>query len=211
MASWTPPAAQTFDMLPIAARDPCLPPGPWVVESAGIELAMDPGPLATTEVEPNAAPEPDPEADLNTPARPALALKEINAAIETPKFARELSQLRRRYEVIAAGSWHQPVPPREAPQPLLLQVGAMEAERVHRLEGLISVTRGRYVHFHVLLRFRLLDGGTALLAEQRRMRTDEPHYLDHPALGILVRVDPLIPHDALLALFDEFHESRDKP
>ena len=227
MASWTPPAAQTFDMLPIEARDPCLPPDPWVMESAGIELAMDPGPLATQEVEPDAAPEPDTEADLNTPARPALTLEEINTAIadyendllrssyvwrrETPKFAGELSQLRRRYEVIAAGSWHQPVPPREAPQPLLLQVGAMEAERAHRLEGLLSVTRGRYVHFHVLLRFRLQDGGTALLAEQRRMRTDEPHYLDHPALGILVRVDPLIPPDALLALFDEFHESRDKP
>ena len=130
---------------------------------------------------------------------------------ETPKFARELAQLKRRYEIIAAGSWHQPVPPREAPQPLLLQVGARDAERVYPVEGLIGVTRGRYIHFHVLLHYRLQDGGTALLSEQRRMRTDEPHYLDHPALGILVRVDPLIPPDALLAMFDELEESRDKP
>lgn len=226
-ASWTPPASRTFDMLPVAVRDPCLPPDPWVVESAGIELAMDPGPVAIPEVEPDAGPEPDTEADLNTPARPALTLEEVTTAIaehedellrssyvwrrETPKFAPELAQLRRRYEIIAAGSWHQPVPPREAPQPLLLQVGAIEAERVHPLEGLISVTRGRYVHFHVLLRLRLEGGGTALMSEQRRMRTDEPHYLDHPALGILVRVDPLTPPDALLALFGELQESRDEP
>ena len=227
-ASWTPPASQTFDMLPVAARDPCLPPDPWLVESAGIELAMDPGPIATAEAEPDDVPEPDTEAsDPDTTARPALTLEEVTTAIteyegellrssyvwrrETPRFARELSQLRRRYEVIAAGSWHQPVPPRDAPQPLLLQVGAMDVERGYPLEGLISVTLGRYVHFQALLRFRLQDGGTALLSEQRRMRTDEPHYLDHPALGILVRVDPLTPPDALRGMFDEFQESRDKP
>lgn len=226
-ASWTPPASRTFDVLPVAVRDPCLPPDSWVVESAGIELAMDPGPMANPGVEPDDATAPDTEADPDTPARPALTLEEVTTAItehedellrssyvwrrKTPKFARELAQLERRYEVIAAGSWHQPVPPREAPQPLLLQVGAMATERVYPLEGLIGVTLGRYVHFRALLRFRLQDGRTALLSEQRRMRTDEPHYLDHPALGILVRVDPLTPPDALLALFGELQKSRDKP
>ena len=80
-ASWTPPAPDTFDMLPVAVRDPCLPPDPWVVESAGIELAMDPGPIPIPEIEPDDAPEGDTEADPNTPARPALTLEEVTTAI----------------------------------------------------------------------------------------------------------------------------------
>ena len=37
------------------------------------------------------------------------------------------------------------------------------------------------------------------LREQRRMRSGELHYLDHPKFGILARVDPIQPPEALLA------------
>ena len=226
-AIWTPRRSRTVDMLPAASRDPCLPPDAWTVESQGIDMAMDPGVPESPEVEPDIAPDPNAEAPpQDAPARPAPTLEQVNTAIaehenellrtsyvwrrETPEFTRELAQLRRRYQVIAAGSWHQPVPSRGTPQPLLLQVGAMDAERAYPLEGLVSVTLGRYVHFHATLRYRLEDG-VALLSEQRRMRSDEPHYLDHPALGLLVRVDPLDAPEALLGMIDEYQESRDKP
>ena len=39
-----------------------------------------------------------------------------------------------------------------------------------------------------------------LLSESRRMRPGELHYLDHPWLGILVRIEPVDAPDALLAL-----------
>ncbi len=223
---WTPRRSPTVHMLPAASRDPCLPPDAWTVESRGIEMAMDPGVPESQEVEAEVAPQADAEAPQDAPVRTAPTLEQLNTAIaeyetellrssyvwhrETPEFARELVQLRRRYAVIAAGSWHQPVPPRGTPQPLLLQVGTMDAERAYPLEGLISVTLGRYVHFHAVLRYRLEDG-VALLSEQRRMRSDEPHYLDHPALGLLVRVDPLDAPEALLGMIDEYQESRDKP
>ena len=225
-ATWTLRTSRPPDMLPVASRDPCLPPNPWTVESQGIEMAMDPGVPESPRVEADVEPEADAEAPQDAPARPAPTLEQVNTAIaehenellrssyvwhrETPEFARELAQLRRRYPVIAAGSWHQPVPPRGTPQPLLLQVGSMDAERAYPLEGLVSVTLGRYVHFHALLRYRLEDG-VALLSEQRRMRSDEPHYLDHPALGLLVRVDPLDAPEALLGMIDQYQESRHKP
>jgi hypothetical protein len=37
------------------------------------------------------------------------------------------------------------------------------------------------------------------LYEQRRMRSGELHYLDHPKFGVLARVDPVLPPDALVA------------
>ncbi len=37
------------------------------------------------------------------------------------------------------------------------------------------------------------------LYEQRRMRSGELHYLDHPKFGVLARVDPVLPPDELVA------------
>ncbi|MDE0192240.1 MAG: CsiV family protein, partial [Gammaproteobacteria bacterium] len=69
-----------------------------------------------------------------------------------------------------------------------------------------SVTLGRFVHLRILLEYQLDDGGIALISEQRRMRSDEPHYLDHPAIGILARVDPVPVPDDLARLLDELEE-----
>ena len=39
--------------------------------------------------------------------------------------------------------------------------------------------------------------GYMVLDESRRMRSEEVHYLDHPKLGIIVRVDPVAIPEAL--------------
>ena len=102
-----------------------------------------------------------------------------------------LGRLRRRFNVLAAGAWHQALPPRDQPQPLLVQVGAADASRRFPLEGWLAVTIGRYLHLQVQLQVRLPGGGLALLAERRRMRSGELHYLDHPAMGLLAHARPL--------------------
>ena len=56
----------------------------------------------------------------------------------------------RRYQVLWHGGWLQPVPPRDAPAPLLVQAGNPSGE-VFQLEGSIDVTLGRYLHFHTRL------------------------------------------------------------
>ena len=82
----------------------------------------------------------------------------------------------------------------------------MGPARRYSLEGLVSITLGRFIHLHVLFKYRLADGRIALLSEHRRMRSDEPHYLDHPAIGVLARVDPVPVPDDLARLLDDLEE-----
>lgn len=222
---WTPGrAGDPFENRSAAEHDPCLPPDPWEVEHAGIGWAMDPGVLGPAHGEPAGDSGSDPADDRAepTPDPDQTTLEELSEAFrqhedlllresyvwrrETPRFADERSRLRRLYEVVAAGSWHQPVPAREQPQPLLVQVGRLDENRRPFLDGLFSVTLGRFIHLQVMLQIRLPGGDTALFSEHRRMRSDESHYLDHPALGILVRVDPLPLPEELHALADDFQE-----
>ena len=205
------PWVHPFEMPPTSPPDPCLPPDPWRIEREGMEQAMYqsvPGPETVPDDEPgdvgddvrDAA---DPRQEAMDALVPAFAEYEDQLlrgsyvwTRSTPLFAAERAALARRYEIIAAGSWHQPLPAREQPQPLVVQVGTMDDTRRYPLEGLVSVTLGRFVHLRILLEYRLADGGIALVSEQRRMRSDEPHYLDHPAIGILARADPVpLPDD----------------
>ncbi len=133
------------------------------------------------------------------------------------------------YEVMHHGKWLQPVPPRDGALPLLIQLGAPDA--TFELEGSVSVTLGRFLHFATQVWLRKTppetrsasvppsegeaaggaQGGSAdtggssmdaagyvLLSESRRMRPGELHYLDHPWLGILVRIEPAEAPDALM-------------
>ena len=223
---WDPPIHRwlnPFEMPQGVPPDPCLGPDPWQAEFDGMELAMHqsvPGPSPDTArnvgfVDPE-------ETGRETVDRRRQLADALIVAFEnyedqlqqasyvweraTPRFAAQRVVLARRYEIIAAGSWHQPLPPREAPQPLVIQVGAMDDARRFLLEGWLSVTLGRFVHLEVMLQYRLGDGAIALFAEQRRMRSDEPHYLDHPAIGILARVDPVPLPEELGLLLDELEE-----
>ena len=162
---------------------------------------------------------PDEEEEEEAPDPRQLALDALNAALEdyertltetsyvwhrrTPTLAPTLRRLRRGRTVIAAGGWHQALPPRDAPQPLVVQVGVADAQRRFPLEGWFSVTVGRYVHFRAYLLYRLADGSTAVFNESRRMRSNEVHYLDHPALGILALVRPVETPSELNRLIDE--------
>ena len=48
------------------------------------------------------------------------------------------------------GRWTQPVPPRNSPEPLLVQTGR-QTDGVPELEGTFDITLGRYLHFHARL------------------------------------------------------------
>jgi hypothetical protein len=77
----------------------------------------------------------------------------------------------------------------------------------HELAGTIKVFRERYLHIHTDLLYRIprSEWSEALadqlpawqkdiaipLQHQRRMRSSETHYLDHPVVGIIIRVKSL--------------------
>jgi len=59
-----------------------------------------------------------------------------------------------------------------------------------RLNGLIRVTRGRFLHLETDLVLR--EAGSARpfrIKLHRRMRSGELHYVDHPKLGILIKAE----------------------
>jgi hypothetical protein len=88
--------------------------------------------------------------------------------------------------------WRQPVQQAANAVPLRIQAGN-ELNGGHELEGSITIRFNPAENRVVLdsgLWFNMPDNnGTVLdLAQSREMRSDEFHYLDHPAVGILVMV-----------------------
>lgn len=57
-----------------------------------------------------------------------------------------------------------------------------------RLDGLVRMTRGRFLHLDAELALRDTGGRAKLY---RRMRSGELHYVDHPKFGILIEATPL--------------------
>jgi hypothetical protein len=115
-----------------------------------------------------------------------------------------------RYRVLLHGAWIAPLPDRDAPLPMLIQTGAKSGDR-WRIEGTIAVTVARYLHADVELRY-LVDATapndptappTYLeMREDRRLRSGELHYLDHPRFGVLLQIDPVTVPDGLAARID---------
>jgi hypothetical protein len=109
----------------------------------------------------------------------------------------------RDYAVVAHQAWLQPVPPREAPLPLLLQAGQRHGDH-WTYEGTLAITLGRFLHVHANLwrthetdelgagNSRLAAVSYERLEEQRRVRSAEIHHLDHPHFGVLIRIDPIL-------------------
>lgn len=161
------------------------------------------------------------------------------------RLGAELSDLKRRsgLRVLWHGRWIQPIPSRDAPQPLLIQLGQTFGDS-YQLEGTLEVTIGRYLHFHPRLWYQEpglgfepsyvgrdsqhdgpvvsttvwqpppnLSSRYMVLDESRTMRSERLHYLDHPKLGIVVRIDPVETptnlQDAFTAL-EEFREASAK-
>ena len=62
------------------------------------------------------------------------------------------------------------------------------------LRGVVRLSRGRYLHLDT----DLTVGGIRA-RDHRRMRSRELHYIDHPRIGILIRVDVHAPGSAGLS------------
>jgi hypothetical protein len=144
-------------------------------------------------------------------------------------LTREAARIRTNpaFEVVWHGAWQQPVPPRNEPLPILFQAGPRIGDRF-TYEGTLAVTLGRFLHLHAslwreshengVLPHGSFDTGLAPqraaagryehLDEQRRMRSTELHYIDHPRFGLLVRIDPVSVPEHLLDLdrYRDVHE-----
>jgi len=138
---------------------------------------------------------------------------------------REVARMRRssQFEVLHHGRWLQAVPERDIEAPFLLQLGERMPSGQHEIEGTLNVTLGRYLHVGANLWVQsepLIQDDKAIesaslnervdyaqLTEQRRMRSNETHYLDHPKIGLIVRIEPIEVPQALLDLVRAINEA----
>jgi hypothetical protein len=58
------------------------------------------------------------------------------------------------------------------------------------LSGQASLARGHYLHLLLDLTYQAPDGQRYVLREQRRMRSTDKHYFDHPYFGVIALITP---------------------
>ena len=96
------------------------------------------------------------------------------------------------YRLLAQARWQQTLDPsgKGAVKPIRITAG-----KDGELDGTIRFYMSRYLHLDVNLLFRESASGggiptTFRLNEQRRVKSQETHYFDHPRFGVLVRIMP---------------------
>ena len=105
---------------------------------------------------------------------------------ELPSSSLNLSQARNKlegsgkYRILYHKGWSQPVMPKEENTAAWIELPGV-------LEGSINLYKNRYLHINADLVFNSFDGAVRL-NENRRLKSKELHYLDHPLFGLLVRV-----------------------
>lgn len=151
------------------------------------------------------------EADLRSSSLRAQPANSLLLKQEAGRLQRDPA-----YRVVLHTAWIQPVPDRDRPMPLLIQTGERFGN-AWRIEGTIDITLARYLHVDARLWYRpdptapvqSADASVSLattagdayleLREQRRVRSGELHYFDHPKFGMLMRIDPVPMPDNVLA------------
>jgi len=94
------------------------------------------------------------------------------------------------YRVLAHQHWQQTIDAKTVAKPV-----RVEATNPAELEGTVRFFMSRHLHLDVNLLFRDTTAGSGSvvyrLSEQRKLKSQETHYFDHPKLGVLVRIMPL--------------------
>jgi len=118
------------------------------------------------------------------------------AAVSKPYLHPAITRLLEQdgsYRVLAHQHWQQTIDPKTIAMPV-----RVTATNPAELDGTIRFYMSRHLHLDVNLLFRETSvgadpSGTVVyrLSEQRKLKSQETHYFDHPRLGVLVRVMPL--------------------
>lgn len=107
-----------------------------------------------------------------------------------------------RYRVLMRAGWYQAFPPDYQGAPLRVSVGPwLDGLNQRAVEGTITIDRKRYLHVDVNLNHWTVDDAPSLsdgiyqapqrklvtwIHENRRMRSEEIHFLDSPTIGVLI-------------------------
>lgn len=94
----------------------------------------------------------------------------------------------RNYQPLAHFGWTQPGFPRGDARYMSID-GLVPSGT--GLSGQIALSRGRYLHLTLELAYDAPEQGARMVMHQtRRMRSNERHYIDHPAFGVIAVITP---------------------
>ena len=112
-----------------------------------------------------------------------------------PEIVKMLGQ-NRNYRVLAYSHWSQTL---DSASKGVKPVRIVSADKNNppELDGAIRFSMSRFLHLDVNFLFRPAEEQSSTLAplyqisEQRRVKSQETHYFDHPKFGVLVRIMPV--------------------
>jgi hypothetical protein len=95
--------------------------------------------------------------------------------------------------ILFNAQWVQPVYEQQHSVPIYIE-SSKQVLNQPQLKGLFNLHVSRYLHSSIELQFIPEDAEnlnkTLSLQQTRRMRSQEVHYIDHPSLGVLIRILP---------------------
>jgi len=157
----------------------------WAIESV-VEHAPT---VSAADGEETIATTPAPSPDTTTPSEPSFAplattQYKLNSVEETIRKSRS-------YLPVAHFGWTQPgMPIDHAPSyPLQNFLPGFLPDNIS-ITGQASLARGHYLHLLLDITYQAPDGQRYVIREQRRMRSNEKHYFDHPYFGVIVQITP---------------------
>ncbi len=140
---------------------------------------------------------------LRDPGDEGLGYQRLPSSELQLASAAQRLEMREGFQVHWHAAWEQPGRERELSQAVAMPANPDEVSP----RGMIRVYLGRFLHAEIdlqmapdddtLARFDLADddenSARWILRDTRRMQSAETHYIDHPALGVIIRVDPVTP------------------
>lgn len=130
----------------------------------------------------------DAHTPLATDGMPLSLLEELPKTLYA--LNDEANRLARQgYQILYHQSWLEQFAPNQRSKLLLV-------DPLGSYEGTVRIERQRYLHVYPDITYYTASGGeqmapTLNFREERRMRSEELHYIDHPVLGMLVLFRPV--------------------
>lgn len=96
--------------------------------------------------------------------------------------------------ILYNAQWVQPVYEQQHSLPIYFESSRQILNQA-QLKGLFHLHVSRYLHSNIEIQFLPEDATnikqTLSLQQSRRMRSKEVHYIDHPSIGVLIRILPI--------------------
>ena len=98
-----------------------------------------------------------------------------------------------KQEILYNAQWVQPVYEQQHSLPIYFESSQLVINQP-QIKGLFHLHISRYLHTNIELQY-LPENATSLkdtlsLQQSRRMRSKELHYIDHPSIGVLIKIIP---------------------